>query len=237
MDLYTHFDKYVNNYIQFGDNVDELKLKLEHSKKVSDICVILSKSLNFTKEEIEYTKLIGLYHDIGRFEQLSKYNTYYDNDNFDHGKVGCEIINKLNIKQPIKEIMSVCTYEHNKFEISKNYDNNLLKYIKLIRDADKLDIFRVYFKYYKGKKYMPGYQPILEISDSVVECIENEKVVDYNKLKTVLDFKCIQFSWIFDINYPKTIELIKENKYLERLYLDLPPSEKLERIYNKCKFK
>jgi len=130
--------------------------------------------------------------------------------------------------------MSICTFEHNKIKITKEYDDYTLKFIKLIRDADKLDIFRVYFKYYKGNMTMPGYEPILEISDDVVECIENEQVVDYNKLKTVLDFKCIQFSWIYDINYPKTLELIKEKDYIRKLYLDLPESENRERIYQKC---
>ena len=38
----------------------------------------------------------GLLHDIGRFEQLKRYNTFVDSKSIDHGLLGYEILKEDN---------------------------------------------------------------------------------------------------------------------------------------------
>ena len=48
-------------------------------------------NLNLEKEDIKLAELIGLLHDIGRFEQLKRFNTFVDKKSINHGEFGGEI--------------------------------------------------------------------------------------------------------------------------------------------------
>ena len=105
--------------------------------------------LNLDKENIELAKLIGLLHDIGRFEQIKQYNTFSDKDSIDHGKLGVEILFKQGkIRNFIKsakydEIIKKAILNHNRKEIEKGLNPKELLHSKIIRDADKIDILYI----------------------------------------------------------------------------------------------
>lgn len=63
------FLDYVSNY--YVDGIDNLmiKRKVEHTLRVRDNSKIIASSLKLTDDEIDLATLIGLLHDIGRFEQ------------------------------------------------------------------------------------------------------------------------------------------------------------------------
>lgn len=48
----------------------------------------IHKELKLTEEKIRLAALIGLLHDIGRFEQYTKYNTFSDKLSADHADLG-----------------------------------------------------------------------------------------------------------------------------------------------------
>ena len=64
------FKKYTSNYLEYGDMIT---LKINHTLRVMDLCEEIAKSLNLSEEEIYIAKIIGLLHDIGRFEQYKEY--------------------------------------------------------------------------------------------------------------------------------------------------------------------
>ena len=71
------FSEYVSNF----DMEDyHIKYKYNHSIRVAKICEALAYALNYNKEDIHIAKMIGLLHDIGRFEQLKSTGSYSDND-------------------------------------------------------------------------------------------------------------------------------------------------------------
>ena len=139
----VEFDKYVKNY---NSEDKKIALKIEHIKRVSEISGIISENLNLDKENIELAKLIGLLHDIGRFEQIKQYNTFSDKDSIDHGKLGVEILFKQGkIRNFIKsakydEIIKKAILNHNRKEIEKGLNPKELLHSKIIRDADKIDM-------------------------------------------------------------------------------------------------
>ena len=51
--------------------------------------------LDLTQEEVEIASLIGLLHDIARFEQYTQYGTFKDLQSIDHGNLGAEILKVL----------------------------------------------------------------------------------------------------------------------------------------------
>ena len=61
------FQEYVDS---FDKTQNGIRLKNAHTYRVADLIKTLAESISFSDEEIELAELIGLLHDIGRFEQL-----------------------------------------------------------------------------------------------------------------------------------------------------------------------
>ena len=59
------FKEYVKNY---DPNDKKVKLKIAHIERVSQIAKQLAENLNLDEEDVKLAELIGLLHDIGRFE-------------------------------------------------------------------------------------------------------------------------------------------------------------------------
>ena len=82
--------------------------KVEHSKKVAQLCRALAGQLHLTKEKIKLAEIIGLLHDVGRFSQFMEYGTFIDSDSIDHGTRGCDVVRKssiISIVSPGKPMM------------------------------------------------------------------------------------------------------------------------------------
>ena len=129
-----------------------IKPKVGHTFRVAEICKKIAINLQLTEEQIKLAQLIGILHDIGRFEQYKIYDKRTDSitlDNsikFNHGEAGREILKKDNyIRKYIEsnkydKIILTAVYEHNKYEISNGLSKEEELFCKIIRDADKLDI-------------------------------------------------------------------------------------------------
>lgn len=86
---YKEFDKYVSNY---NPEHPRIKLKIEHIKRVAKNSKKLAKSLNLPKEKQDLAELIGIFHDLGRFEQVRIADTFSDKDS---GINHAELSNKV----------------------------------------------------------------------------------------------------------------------------------------------
>ncbi|MED9920299.1 MAG: HD domain-containing protein, partial [Megasphaera sp.] len=68
----SQFKSYAANF----DAADEgVSLKLAHSLRVSSWCDRLARALHLSPDDVDLAWLIGVLHDIGRFEQLREYHT------------------------------------------------------------------------------------------------------------------------------------------------------------------
>lgn len=138
------FLKYTN---KFDINEEAIKRKIEHSLRVMEISKKLAKQIGLSEEDVNLATLIGLLHDIARFEQYTLFKTYNDLNSIDHGDFGVAILKEKNyIRKYIKEdqyddIIFKAVKNHNKYKIEKELTEKELLFIKIIRDADKLDIY------------------------------------------------------------------------------------------------
>ena len=87
--MVEEFEKYVNNY---DLTKEKIILKKNHSIRVMNLCVKYAKKLGFNDEDISLAKVIGLLHDIGRFEQLKQYDSFEDEKTIDHASLGVKIL-------------------------------------------------------------------------------------------------------------------------------------------------
>jgi hypothetical protein len=68
------------------------------------------------------------------------------------------------------------------------------------------------------------------LSDAMLLSIENNRCCLYSDLNSIHDFKLLQLSWVFDINYPITFQLLQERNYLTSLCSTLPQDQKIQQI-------
>ena len=210
------FKKYIGNYDLVNS---EIERKVGHSYRVAEISEKIARSLNLTDEEIELATLIGLLHDIGRFEQQIRYGTYNVICSIDHGKLGVEILEKNDyLRNYIKDdkydnIIKTSIYNHNKYEIEKGLDHKTLTFGKIIRDSDKLDIFYEAIEVY--------WKDNIKVEEGITEKVLKDfkfgrQILNQDKI-TQLDKAIAIISFIYDINYLESFKMIKEKNYINKI--------------------
>lgn len=221
---------------------ENIKLKIEHTARVCENSLLLAKAEKAGEEGCRLAEAIALFHDLGRFEQFKKYRTFKDSESEDHALLGARILEKSGVLSslPLKEkvlILKAVEY-HNLIEIPQCAENSgeLLFYSKLIRDADKLDILKLVSEdYEKEEKFR---NPALEFdvpdtpscSDNIVVDFLNNRMIKLADVRNLNDIKLLRLSWIFDINFPVTLALLKERGYLERILSSMPETEEVQTI-------
>jgi len=212
------FIKYTENYDMKDENI---KRKQLHSFRVMKISEQIAKALNLKDDEIQVASLIGLLHDIARFEQYKQFNTYKDSQSFDHGDYGTEIL-KDNLRDYIEtekydSIILKAVKNHNKYKIEEGLNEKELLFSKIIRDADKLDIFyETQEIYWIGQEKEIEKQTIDEIIKQQLKQLKqiergrNYKKNDIGKIMTIIAF-------IFDINFKISFEIIQKQDYINKI--------------------
>ena len=210
---------------KFDFEKEGIKRKQLHSLRVMEECKKVAKALKLNKEEIELAELIGLLHDIGRFEQYNRENEQCNEMLLDHANLGVEILVKDDyIKKYIDDkhyipIILKAIKNHNKLEIEDDLNEEELLYAKIIRVADKLDIYydgvEIYWNTKKEKEYIEN----SKISSKIEEQLKNEKQVKKlgNEKNDTVDSLLMLLSYIYDINFRETLEIIDKENYVNKI--------------------
>jgi putative nucleotidyltransferase with HDIG domain len=243
--LKKFFDSYTAKFnLENKKDQKNIQLKIDHSKRVTEDMEEIIAGMTLSTEEKYLAKTIALYHDIGRFKQYKKYKTFSDYKSEDHGQLGVEVIkeNKLieDLSQNKQYIIFKAIEEHNKADLSPElFDNEKeLLFARLIRDADKLDIFNIFVERYKTKSqkdYIIKLSTEPEINDEIYNKVLRKESINYDKLETINDLKAMQLGWIYDINFKETLAIIKERGYIETIYNSMEQSQRGKKIYQQVK--
>lgn len=214
-----------------GLNLDNprVEMKREHSIRVAENCKKIAIALNLTQEQIELAELIGLLHDIGRFEQYKIFDKNTESkvldvtNKFDHGKAGVEVLKKDNyIRKYVKEdkydkIIYTAIYEHNQYELSKGLPEAEELFSRIIKDADKLDLmYEGVEVYWQTPEWI---QKIEEgrLSEKMLENFYNYKLADNRNRKSEVDQILKIASFVYDINFKCSFDVIKKNDYISKM--------------------
>jgi len=204
----------------------------------------LADELSLAGSQRRLAEVIALFHDIGRFEQFVKYGTYNDVISVDHCRLGLEVLRQEkvldDVEQKERELIERAIEYHGLRKLPKDLDGRCLLFCKLIRDADKLDIFYVVTDYYAQYRDNPQ-DFMLELdfpdepgySGQVVEDILCGRRVDYNSLRTLNDAKLCQLAWVYDVNFTAALKRIRQRKFLQKLLDFLPRTNDIERVGKK----
>lgn len=215
----TEFDKYVSN---FNKNDGKIKLKIDHIKRVAIMSRRIAQDLHLSEEQIKLAELIGLFHDIGRFKQAELYDTFNDKLSVNHAELSVKVlfddnlIDNFMIEEKYKKTIKLAVINHNKNKIDDNLNEEEMLFSKIIRDADKLDIYYTICEYdfpsifwYKDFNCGP-------INDVIINDFINNHFVNYSNIKSNSDQILIFYAYIFDFNFDFSLKFLKKKKYLER---------------------
>lgn len=217
-------------FLRFASDFDltdpKIELKLRHTFHVVDACFYLARALKLSDEETYIACLIGLLHDIGRFEQLTRFHSF-DDSLLPHAKLSVEFLfpdghireylaPKYEAWAPVIE--TAIEY-HGVFQIPEGLSEQNLLFTRLIRDADKLDNFRV--------KATDSMEAMLDVSERE---LARETLSDYaydtfmkkepliNALReTRPDMWLSYVAYLFDLNFSASFVWIRESGYMEKI--------------------
>ena len=220
-----NIEKAKEEFIKYTENYDleneHIKRKQEHSIRVMKISKKIAEGLKLSQEEIEIATLIGLLHDIARFEQYTKYATFEDLESIDHGDYGVQILEK-DIRKYIEtdkydKIIKLAVKNHNKYKIEDGLTEKEELFAKIIRDADKIDIFyESVDMFWKGKEEEVNNS---KISQSILEQFENRTQIKREKGKIIENLEEIVsvIAFIFDMNFKASFDILKKEDYINKI--------------------
>lgn len=241
------FDQYSRRF--FGDDEyvnANLRLKQVHTVRTCEEIVRLARELALDDNETRIAELTALFHDIGRFSQFAQYRTYNDSLSIDHGQRGVQVLREEGILESLgaeqQQWVETAVALHGRRALPSAMKGRALLFTKLIRDADKIDIFRIVTEHYKRYCQDPdNFSLEVELPDEphycpeVLEAVQNEETVDWTKLRTLTDAKLCQLGWVYDLNFTASLHRIDQCGYLAELMGFLPQDDAIQRLCRKIR--
>ena len=214
--------EYVKNY---DINDGKIALKINHILRVAKISRNIAIAQGLPQEDVELAEVIGLLHDIGRFEQVKRYNTFIDRDSVNHGEYGVKIlfedglIEKFKIDEKYYKTIGLSIINHNRNTIEEGITENELLHCKIIRDSDKIDIFHVLLTDKCINTYGIKNMENETFSKEIIREFKENHYIDYNKRRTCGDIWISHIAYVFDFNFESSYVVLKEMDYINKLLL------------------
>lgn len=219
--------------------LNAMMLKRIHSVRVSNQILHLAKALGLCNEDMETARIAGLFHDIGRFRQYHVYGTFNDTKSENHALLGIKEIDEYGLFSCLSDkkaaLIKTAIENHNKIRLPYIEDEKLRFFSLLLRDADKLDIWRVMIAHVK-KGDTGRHDPVtqnLPLSDTVSEkllaYLEEGQPIPFSELENLNDYMLFLISWIFDLNFRPSIESALRRRVIGQISDTLPHSEDLKK--------
>jgi putative nucleotidyltransferase with HDIG domain len=241
-DLKAWFDAYVAAFTsENGELQRNFDIKKEHTARVCTVIVALGRQLGLDAGQLHLAETTALFHDLGRFEQYARYGTFADSRSVDHARLGVQILREKKIlaglEEGVRDVVLCAIAWHNRAALPAEADVTSLFFARLLRDADKLDIWRVVTDYYRQDNPVPnaalemGLPDTPGVSDVVAADLLASRIVDIRQVQNLNDLKLLQVGWVFDLNFPPSYQRLRDKGYLDIIRASLPATETVNRIF------
>lgn len=218
------FAAYTRNY---DPSDPKIALKIAHTYRVADHCEQIARSIGLSDEDVEFAWLSGMLHDIGRFEQVKRYNTFIDSESVDHAEFGADllfgkdnlILSYVDDRSRDKELETVIR-QHNKYRIDSAVTGQTLVFCNILRDADKVDILRVNVETPMEEIYNVTEEVLLTsgVSEKVMQQVREHHAVNRDVMVSPAEHLIGHIALVFELVYPKSRELALKQGYLDKMF-------------------
>lgn len=208
-----------------------IQLKIDHTQRVRQAIVNIGRQIGLSPDSLARAEVAALFHDVGRFEQYQQYGTFRDADSMDHAQLGVQLLQHYQVLQKLHPADRERIYKaiawHNRLALPQPVpDAALLQLARLLRDADKVDIFKVVTESYQqpgpNRTVALGLSDKRQLSPKVVQAFLQGKMVAMHALRTIDDFKVLQLAWIHDLQFSPSRQWVIKKGYLPAIADTLP---------------
>lgn len=237
--LKTWFVDYTRGFLTGDASQDApLVLKIGHTDRVCANMRWLADELDLPAGDRWIAAAIGLLHDLGRFEQFRQYRTFDDRRSVNHAALGVDVLIRTGMLQDLPDrearLIIDAVRLHNAPRLPSHRSPAGTRFMRMIRDADKLDIWKVFADiYHDGRPLDPAIvqhlpdQPTW--SPAVVAAIDQRRTARVKDMLTLNDFKLLQLSWVFDLNFAASIAEAGRRDDLATIAASLPADPVVQR--------
>lgn len=220
------FQNYTKAYNEALKDIDR---KILHTFRVAKAAEMIAEGLGMDSEDIDLAWFLGILHDTGRFEQERRYGTFIDSISVDHAELGADIlfVDGLIDSYPTEGLpegwRSLCETAvrlHNKLDLPADLDPRTLLFCRLIRDADKTDIFRVIATTPVEAILGAGRSRFTDdpaAGAEIMACVYAHRCVPRKLVKSVFDNTITYCCMAFDLDLEVTRTIVKEQGYLLKI--------------------
>lgn len=239
-------DAFANYTERFDTSNGKVKLKVDHTYRVAALCERIARSLGLCDADVELAWLSGMLHDIGRFEQLRQYGTFLDAQSIDHAHFGVELLwEEQHLAEYIAEVdeglasgasmaeleeryeelvvLRLAIWNHAAYCIEEGLSGRTTQFCHILRDADKLDIFKVFHDTRMEEIYhfTEEQAKASGVSEAVVDAFMGRQTVLRSLKKLPADYIVGNAAMAFDLIYKESNRIAKEQGYLDKV-LEFP---------------
>ena len=213
-------------YVAAYDRTDvKIHLKEEHTERVAALSEQIAGSLKLTAGDTDLAWLLGMLHDIGRFEQLRRFGTFADAKSVNHAALSADILFQDNrIRRFVQEesedaVIQKAIRLHNVYELPQMNSVREKMFCDILRDADKIDILKVNCDIPMSEIYDEPEEAFYEddISEAVLADILACRNVNRAHTMTAIDHLIGHISLTFGLVYPESFRIVSRQGYLDEM--------------------
>jgi hypothetical protein len=209
-----------------------IDLKEGHTQRVCAITERIATGLGLAANSRRLAATIALFHDLGRFLQYQRYRTFRDPDSENHAKLSIRQLDRhqvLHGLEPTERLLvKRAIIFHNRPRLPGHLDPATQFHSRLIRDADKVDILRVMVEEFAQPDALRN--PVVSLGlaaesgvrDVVYQHLFHGRLMNYQELYNINEFKVLLMSWVFDINFRPTFEILRQRDAFGAIAVTLP---------------
>jgi hypothetical protein len=227
------FDDYAHSFECGPQQLHEAALlKHEHTRQVCCNMDSLCKSISLGNPLLFTAQITALFHDVGRFQQYKDHNTFQDRKSVNHSQLGLKVIDEYHLLDDLPQDLSHKIRTAILYHSARTIPDNLAKdqdlLCRLIRDADKLDIYSIVASHYSNPSqvrkeiFETGLPDLPTVTPQICSAVASGSTVDFSMIKCLNDFKLIQVGWVYDLNFTRSFQLLKERGHFEQITAQLP---------------
>lgn len=232
-----------NSYVAGYDATNpRIALKVEHTLRVAELCERIARETGFTPAGVDLAWLCGLLHDIGRFEQLRRWDTFSDAASTSHAALGVEVLfggkgdaggakgggsamnadgiihRFIDPNDELEEIIRAAVGFHSAYRLPEDLDVRMRALCDVVRDADKLDILRVACADSVETVLNATEDELLasDVSPAIEDAFFEHRTARYAERVTPVDYLVNLACFAFELVYPASLEIADEQEFIYR---------------------
>lgn len=246
------FSEYERRFLEYTEGFNDvpdaapLRLKVEHTFRVFEHARRIVSTLPLDDATSSWGEdssacraaiLAALFHDCGRFPQFKRYRTFLDAASVNHAVLSFQTMRDQGFlaqeSSEVRHLAQCAVLLHNRYELSPKLDVQARFATDIVRDADKLDIFRIMVSYLTSA--LPEKDAVLlhvkddpeKWSPSVVQDVLEGRIARYSDLRYVNDFRLLLGTWMDELRFSATRQTLADSGLMDEVLKQLPDAPEL----------